>query len=109
MTSNDGCAHEHNPASNPKCTHAPFPGLSLVASFNARMNDIQAEHDRGEQADPDGPAMLAKIKADAWDGGWRAAREVIDFEGTNVWAHTVTPDGYEGNPYHPDRIAGDQS
>ena len=37
--------------------------------------------------------------ADAWDEGWSAARQVLDLDGVKVWAHTVMPEGYEGNPY----------
>jgi hypothetical protein len=40
-----------------------------------------------------------EIRAQAWQEGWDAARQVIDFDGQKVWAHTVFPDEANGNPY----------
>lgn len=46
---------------------------------------------------------LNQARGEAWGEGWLAAQEVVDFEGIKVWAHTVFPEGYAGNPY--DRAA----
>ena len=43
-----------------------------------------------------------EAKAKAWDEGWEAARQVVDYEGSKVWAHTVFPDEANGNPYRGD-------
>ena len=45
------------------------------------------------------PVQWAEALAEAWDQGWNAARQVVQLNGVNVWAHTVFPEGYEGNPY----------
>lgn len=37
--------------------------------------------------------------SEAWDEGWRAAKEIVLLDGEKAWAHTVMPEGYEGNPY----------
>jgi hypothetical protein len=50
-----------------------------------------------------GWADLRDAKVEAWDEGWRAAQQVLDFEGRKVWAHTVLPDEANGNPYREGR------
>lgn len=51
------------------------------------------------------PAVWAALEAlpdrrrEAWAEGWRAAARVVELEGEKTWAHTVFPEGYEGNPY----------
>lgn len=71
--------------------HSP----EIARSFNQRMAEIQAEYERDEaEARDDQPTL-----ADAWDEGYRAAREVVELDGVKCWAHTVMPEGYEGNPY----------
>ena len=44
-------------------------------------------------------ALVREARAEAWDEGWRAAREVVDIEGARVWAHQVL-DGDSTNPYY---------
>lgn len=39
------------------------------------------------------------LRAAAWDQGWKAAQQVVELDGVKCWAHTVFPEGYEGNPY----------
>lgn len=78
--------------------------------------DVRAQHEYArdrllvvEQILTDRAARLAattereqQAKAEAWDQGWHAAQEVVELEGQKVWAHTVFPEGYEGNPYRGD-------
>jgi hypothetical protein len=44
-------------------------------------------------------AALDQYAAEAWDAGWQAARRVVELDGKKVWAHTVYPEGHEGNPH----------
>ena len=43
--------------------------------------------------------VVSDAAAEAWDEGWRAAQQIVELEGVKCWAHTVFPEGYEGNPY----------
>lgn len=43
--------------------------------------------------------LKAQWQAEAWSEGWEAAQQIVELEGKKVWAHTVFPEGYEGNPY----------
>lgn len=42
---------------------------------------------------------LAERFVQVWREGWTAAQQIVELEGEKVWAHTVFPEGYEGNPY----------
>lgn len=44
--------------------------------------------------------------AEAWREGWQAAEVVVDLDGLPCFAHTVFPEGYEGNPYEDVRYGG---
>lgn len=61
--------------------------------------DLIRNRDLAEHIAPLIARWLRDAGGDAWDEGWQAAREVLELDGMKVWAHTVTPDGYEGNPY----------
>ena len=43
------------------------------------------------------------LMADVWDDGWKAAQDVVDFEGEKVWVHQVL-DSHYMNPHRRQNV-----
>jgi hypothetical protein len=73
--------------------------MSLGDHWQRQYEHAQERYEAQFRLNAELIAGLKKAQAEAWDEGWRAAQEIVELEGKKVWAHTVFPEGYEGNPY----------